>query len=86
MQAVAEPASIYKIKKKFYSFRLEIPILLDRVEARTVLTGIEIMMADDDSIREIRMITLHELAQGPNLIRCASVLWLTSRIQPALVA
>lgn len=44
------------------------------------------MMSDDDSIREIRMITLDELSQGTNLLRCPRILSLSRRIQPAFVA
>lgn len=43
-------------------------------------------MTDDDGIRKIRMITLHELPQGSDLLRSPRIFGITIRIQPTFIA
>ena len=43
-------------------------------------------MTDDDGIRKIRMITLHELPQSTDLLRSPRIFGLSMRIQPTLIA
>lgn len=48
-------------------------MLLDCIKTGAVFAGIEILMAENNRIGEVGVITLHELAKGTNLLKGARV-------------
>ena len=65
---------------------LQVPVLLDRIEAGTLLEGIEVVMTYNHRIRKMGMHPYHQITQRTNLLQCTRVSLDTVSIQPTLVA